>query len=138
MFNNIGGKIKGLATIICLVGMIGSVIAAFAMWANEAFLPGLVILVVGCLASWIGSFFAYGLGQLIENTDRIRERLENPYPAAMLSDAPMKDTPDDTEEQDTPLIPLTREQRRDGWACPHCRFINSADRSKCAFCGKAK
>lgn len=34
---------------------------------------GIVVIVFGCLMSWIGSFFAYGFGQLIENTDEIRK-----------------------------------------------------------------
>ena len=40
--------------------------------AGAGILSGIVIIIVGCLASWIGSFFTYGFGQLIENTDRIR------------------------------------------------------------------
>ena len=38
-----------------------------------ALLLGIIVIVFGCLVSWIGAFFAYGFGQLIENTDEIRK-----------------------------------------------------------------
>ncbi len=34
---------------------------------------GLAVMIVGSLVSWIGSFFAYGFGELIENTTVIAE-----------------------------------------------------------------
>ena len=34
---------------------------------------GCVVMIVGPLVSWIGSFFAYGFGELIENTTVIAE-----------------------------------------------------------------
>ena len=75
MFDNIGGKIKKLAKIICWIGIVLSVIIGVAGIANgtsEGIANGIVVIIVGCLSSWIGSFFTYGFGQLIENTDAIR------------------------------------------------------------------
>ena len=34
---------------------------------------GCVVMIVGSLVSWIDSFFAYGFGELIENTTVIAE-----------------------------------------------------------------
>lgn len=36
-------------------------------------LLGFLYMVLGSLFSWIGSFFAYGFGQLIEDAEEIRE-----------------------------------------------------------------
>lgn len=89
MFNNIGGKIKVLAKILCWVGIVFSVIAGIGMIAAgnvvlngaspydsgtmvSGTVAGIVTIIVGSLLSWVGSFFAYGFGQLIENTDRIK------------------------------------------------------------------
>ena len=93
MFNNIGGKIKALAKVLCWIGIGISVIMAIAVWANGSgsvsynsygsnvavggFFGGLLILVFGCLFSWIGSFFAYGFGQLIEDTEEIRKNIKH-------------------------------------------------------------
>lgn len=77
MFKNIGGKIKGLAKVICIVGIAISVVAGISMIGsgyNGAMVGmGLAVMIVGSLVSWIGSFFAYGFGELIENTTVIAE-----------------------------------------------------------------
>lgn len=69
MFNNIGGKIKTLAQVICALGIIGSVIGGIVFICNEIVLVGIVVLACGSLLSWVGSLGLYGFGHLIENTD---------------------------------------------------------------------
>ena len=91
MFNNIGGKIKVLAKVICWIGIIFSVISGIVImtggrnthltvngsyFSASSALIGILTIVVGCLVAWIGSFFAYGFGQLIENSDIIRNNLQ--------------------------------------------------------------
>ena len=65
MFNNIGGKIKILATVITVVGIIAS------------FISGLILIADGNndIPIITGFFVLYGLGQLIENTDAIRAHM---------------------------------------------------------------
>lgn len=80
MFNNIGGKIKKLAMVVCILGMIGSFAAAITLWTNnsrwhDTTLEGLVVLAVGALVSWVGSFFVYGFGELIERKEEMAYRL---------------------------------------------------------------
>ncbi len=82
MFSNIGSKLKVLAKILCYVGIslsliIGSVIMVLG-GANGglAFVIGLLTIVGGSLASWIGSFWAYGFGTLVENSDIIAEKVK--------------------------------------------------------------
>lgn len=73
MFNNIGGKIKTLAKVICWIGIIGSIIGGIGCIAadEDMILYGLLIAVGGSLFSWIGSFFTYGFGELIENSSKL-------------------------------------------------------------------
>ena len=67
MFSNIGGKIKGLAKAVFWIGLIFSVLLGLA-----GGVPGvLVIGIIGGILSWLATFLFYGLGQLIENTDKI-------------------------------------------------------------------
>lgn len=35
MYSNIGAKVKGLAVFVCVIGIVGSLIAAIVMWAND-------------------------------------------------------------------------------------------------------
>ena len=100
MFNNIGRKIKTLAVVMCVLGIIASLALAIFIWSSgsslsnlfdsgssysygsyyssrsardtvstASILIGFVVLIVGCLFSWLGSFFTYGFGQLIEKTE---------------------------------------------------------------------
>jgi len=81
MFKNIGGKIKGLATVISIIGIAVSVIYGIililggSMNSGNGAMVGLgfVVMIGGSLAAWIGSFLAYGFGELIENTTVIAE-----------------------------------------------------------------
>ena len=76
MFDNIGSKIKSLAKIVCWAGIILTGIIGFVMLVSgeDVVSPvGLVVMIVGPLSSWIGSFFVYGFGELIEKTTHISE-----------------------------------------------------------------
>ena len=81
MFTYIGGKIKEVAQVICFLGIAISVVAgivmigfgSFSYNGDKTFCMGLAVMIVGSLVSWIGSFFAYGFGELIENTTVIAE-----------------------------------------------------------------
>ena len=83
MFNNIGRKIKGLARVIFWITLVlwalaslGGMIAMIATVGR--YNGGMVVLAIfaffvsvgiGFLVSWIGSFFMFGYGQLIDDTE---------------------------------------------------------------------
>ena len=75
MFDNIGSKIKTLARIVCWLGIIISVISGLAIMVSneETIFVGTLIILLGSIGSWIGSFVLYGFGQLIENSDTLVE-----------------------------------------------------------------
>ncbi|MBR6806863.1 MAG: SHOCT domain-containing protein [Clostridia bacterium] len=85
MYNNIGGKIKGLAVFLAWVGIILSILSGIGILSTTSkvgyysdsdlisgagSLVGLITIVVGCLLSWVGSLVLYGFGQLVENSDK--------------------------------------------------------------------
>lgn len=75
MYNNIGGKIKGLSTALAIIGIVVAVlfglIRLFNMDDFEDFIESIIIILIGCAASWISSWLLYGLGELIEDTHSI-------------------------------------------------------------------
>ena len=71
MYNNIGNKIKTLATVIGFVGMIISLLSGIALILRHDFIIGVVVAVIGSLLSWISTFVLYGYGWMIENTDAL-------------------------------------------------------------------
>ena len=77
-YNNIGGKIQGLAKFFFILGAIFSVIggiSTIAAFDGEAlgFLTAIVVIIVGAIGSWIGSWMLYGFGELIVKTTEIAE-----------------------------------------------------------------
>jgi len=71
MFDNIGGKIKTLAKAQFGIGVVAFCIAGISVMSVGNVLLGILTIGLGLLGSWIGSFFTYGLGELIE-TSRCR------------------------------------------------------------------
>ena len=76
MFDNIGGKIKTLASVITWLGIVGSVIIGIILMATaeELIFAGIIIAIVGSISSWIGSFLLYGFGELVENSAIIAQK----------------------------------------------------------------
>lgn len=72
MFDNIGGKIKVVAQVVCWIGIITSVISGIVTF-EESVLLGFLIMIVGSFISWISSFTLYGFGELIEATCETRD-----------------------------------------------------------------
>lgn len=99
MFENIGKKIKILAKVICYFGILGFVIAAIVlfvmssdmMYGGETLVGiGFTLLILGPLFSWISSFFMYGFGELIDNSNIIKKNLaKNP----VISNVTYKENP---------------------------------------------
>ena len=89
MFSNIGGKIKGLAVAICVLGIIASVISGiYLISLHESFiLSGIITIVVGVLVSWLSVFTLYGFGELIENSQLTYETTYKIYKELHKKDA---------------------------------------------------
>ena len=70
MYDNIGGKIKGLAVAMCILEAIASIIAGFGMMIDSVYmiLPGLLLMVVGPVVAWVSSWLLYAFGELAEKT----------------------------------------------------------------------
>ena len=68
MFNNIEKKIKGLAKVLFIVGMLVSILLGIIFIATDMVVVGSVLIFVGLPLSLISSWLIYGFGELIENT----------------------------------------------------------------------
>ena len=75
MYNNIGKKIKILATIMGIVEaaaafMVGVVLLIDSIdWGDEELIPvALLIMLVGPVVAWISTWMLYGFGELIDKT----------------------------------------------------------------------
>ena len=77
MYDNIGGKIKGLAKWGCIIGSIIMAISGIVfMTQDEDFIPaGILLLILGPVICWINSWILYGFGELIEKTSNIERAM---------------------------------------------------------------
>ncbi len=75
MYDNIGGKIKGLAKASFIVAAIAEVITGIALMAtdDDLILYGLLVMVVGPIVAWVSSFLLYGFGELIDKASEIEK-----------------------------------------------------------------
>ncbi|MBR3680423.1 MAG: hypothetical protein IKL79_00285 [Clostridia bacterium] len=71
MYENIGDKIKGLAVLVFLIGLICAIIYGFILMEEDKVLLGLLTMVLGGVGSWLGSLTLYGFGRLVECTEYI-------------------------------------------------------------------
>ncbi len=145
MFNNIGGKIKVLAQVECWLGIIGSGIYAIYLWVNGggsagSIIRGLIFLAGGALLSWIGSFFMYGFGELIDQATEINGKLKSGTVSGNTPVAVVTQT-DKTGTQTTATIKtaanLTREEEilsKGGWKCSGCGTLNYHYSASCTKC----
>ena len=111
MFTNIGSKIKTLAVILCALGIVASFVAFIAMCTIDEDMVGMgfLTLIGGSLFSWIGSFFTYGFGELIEKTSNIELILRGENaPAATYA-------PTVSTAPTTPSADATHRQNLDKW-----------------------
>lgn len=77
MYDNIGGKIKGLAKWVCIIGSIIMAISGIVcMGQGEDFIPvGILLLILGPVLCWISSWMLYGFGELIEKISNIERTM---------------------------------------------------------------
>jgi len=125
MFENIGSKIKAVAKVVCWIGIIASIIIGIVLIAQDedmAFV-GFLVMALGSLGSWIGSFMTYGFGQLVENSDILVKQGNKNHP-----NAPVHNTANQTVSEPT-TVPAAQHQ----WRCDNCG--NMISENVCPICG---
>lgn len=115
MYENIGGKIKGLAIAAFVTGAIAAVICGIIImtYGLEMFFIGFLTMVIGPFVAWISSLVLYGFGELIDKANEIEAN---------------------TWKQ---IYLLTNEQsneQEEGYTCPKCHFENKVI-APCDNCG---
>ena len=71
MFNNPGGKIKDIVSIVCVIMLVLSIIYGIGFLVDEQIVLGLTILIGGPFVTWLSTIALYAFGQLVENSDKI-------------------------------------------------------------------
>ncbi len=79
MFDNIGGKVKGLAQLVFALGVIIGIVAAAVAGVSAGGFGGIVLFIVilgiSIVAAYLNVMLLYAFGDLVENTQRNAEYL---------------------------------------------------------------
>jgi len=153
MFNNIGGKIKKLAIVLTVIGIILSVVTGFSPFtltvkdsnSEPDLLGGLLTVGIGVLSSWLGSFLLYGFGELIEksaitaeNTEHLCQLVQSGRGLAVQQ---RRCPTCGNVSTDTICArcgaPMGVEQPSAGWTCPICGTLNH-NHQNCRKCEQKK
>ena len=131
MWNNIGRRLQALAKVVCWIGIIGSaiwgiVIMTQSNYYQSTILSGLITLVIGCFASWIGSWAMYGLGLVVEY-------VENGGGSSYSYSGTSAGTVPDSTTADRSSFSYA-----DYWICPNCKTRNPKSKVECKECGKVR
>ena len=140
MFDNIGGKIKGVAKTVTVILIVLSVVYGAVTWKGLAdvhqgtlgFVMFLVIGGLGSLAAWLGSLVLYGFGQLIEDASAIRKELVKP---AKRMDGPAATPATQLRYAKTAGSEDSAAAGPTAWRCGVCGALNSSSRTNCIKCG---
>jgi len=139
MYSDIGKKIKTVAEIFCIIGIVCSIIIGIifgtaississAIDSNQnvssssGTMTSVLIILFGSLISWISSFCLYGFGELIERVVSIDEKLSN------------KITKIDTFSKNNEIQIKTKSQYDDIVFCYKCGADITNDTTNCHVC----
>lgn len=120
MFDNIGGKLKTLASAVMIIGCIASVILGLLNVVNL-----LILTPLGCLISWIAALPLYGIGQAVENSEKILSRLPAEEESSVSQEA--------TQTPAVSPVP-----KNTPWVCFSCGTNNLANHAYCAKCNVSR
>lgn len=139
MFENIGGKIKGVCKVCCYIGMGGCLLMGLVLLLNgttASVVAGVFIAVMGSLLFWLSSLTLYGFGQLVENSDILAGRARSegaakPAPAASGGSGKQKAKVKGPIPPDAVIFPTRTEAEI---KCPKCGFAQTGYRDLCRSC----
>lgn len=136
MFDNISSKIKILATAICWIGIIGSIITSIVMFFNanetaDLYIPlGCMFLFLGPIVSFANSILIYGFGELIEQSQEASENTRN---IAELLSKNNKIVDVFVKNETKPVKPPQSLKATHKWLCSRCGCYTET--SPCSNCG---
>ena len=137
MWDNIGSKIKVLAKVIAWIGIICSIIGGIVLFViglkmryGGALYVGLgfAAIIGGSLISWISSWFMYGFGEIIHNTEIIRRNISKNENKSDIGSSGLN--PSNVSSGSS-----TGNKSSDTWVCKKCGEKNPHYSTSCKGCG---
>lgn len=129
MFDNIGAKLKIVAQVMAWLGIILSVVVGLISLVTNP-LSGILMIILGCLCSWLSSLGMYGFGELIEKVTSIEHNISGKAPKSLTSSSTYSPVNKELQSVFEKWTSTPNVQKK----CPYCGEIVSSN--QCGMCGK--
>ena len=147
MYDNIGGKIKGLAIASFIVEAIAAVITGIALWVGTEEWWCALILFCGPIVAWVSSWLLYGFGEIIDklcdiehNTGMIMKPSELKK-ARNHNESETKKAEAAKQELKKQKERIAEEENYVNIECPGCGeelfFDKDLSHAECPYCGRS-
>ena len=137
MFDNIGSKVKTLATVSCIIGIVASIIIGL-MLLQANIIYGLIVAILGSFVSWISSLAIYAIGHTAENTDIIIKKLnKRPSGTATTEETQTTSNSDINYFAKIKKTEANKTEQVGSWWCS-CGASNRDTDSTCSVCFKQR
>lgn len=149
MFDNVGGKIKGVISTFFAIMTVLSIICGILVMITVSdlsvflgLLAGGATAGLGILFTWLMSLVGYAFGQLVENSDIIRAKLENTNsnytdvaPIAPTTTFESTESGTTKSSSSTPKTSSVIYENTSYITCPNCKESQPAGKTYCTICG---
>ena len=136
MFDNVGSKVKVMAKVFCIIGIIASVILGIITLVGGQVIVGLIIIALGAFTSWLSCLALYAIGHSAEVADDTSYRLEK-LESKQAKTAENVQPDMSKEELYKKMQAAVQKAEEGGWWCS-CGTKNSKDAKECSTCYKKK
>ncbi len=136
MFENIGSKIKGLATTIFVIEALASVVVGIILLAtDEAFvLFGLMSLIGGPIVAWVSSFLLYGFGELIDKASEIEKNTRMNQNNGSNKNGNFSPSNTEVNNEKNAAIPVSKTSAKPIYSCISINSIGKERHGTCVIC----
>ena len=158
MFNNPGGKLKGLAKVVFWLELILFILSGLvviisgingsgslsyngyraSMSPAVAVVAGILIIVFGIFIAWISTISLYAFGELVESNDKILQivgarRAAAPQAVPQAAPAPQ---PAPAAQNNYGGYTIAAPQQPESGKCPYCGTATTPGMKFCTLCGR--
>ena len=147
MYDNIGGKIKGLAKATFIVEAIASVIAGIALWIDTEEGWCALILFCGPIVAWVSAWLLYGFGEIIDKLYDIEQNTRGGQSKTKIKETAEKEAAEKIKREAEARARREAEEKAKREAtdieyvditCPNCHeklsFEKGISEAHCPFC----